>query len=77
LGEDYDVLFTKLDQSVNNQLKLLWIACGTEDRLIVTNRKLRDMLSAKFVRFTPIETPGVHSWMVWRRNLAAIAPLLF
>ena len=77
LGEDYDVLFPKLDQSANNQLKLLWVACGTEDRLIATNRKFRDMLSAKFVRFTPIETPGMHTWMVWRRNLAAFAPLLF
>jgi enterochelin esterase family protein len=77
LGEDYNVLFPKLDQSANNQLKLLWIACGTEDRLIDTNRKFRDMLSAKFVRFTPIETPGMHTWMVWRRNLTALAPLLF
>jgi enterochelin esterase family protein len=77
LGEDYDVLFPKLDQSANNQLKLLWVACGTEDRLIDTNRKFRDMLAAKLVRFTPIETPGMHTWMVWRRNLAAIAPLLF
>jgi len=24
-----------------------------------------------------IETPGIHSWLVWRRNLAAFAPLLF
>jgi hypothetical protein len=24
-----------------------------------------------------IETPGMHTWMVWRRNLAAFAPLLF
>jgi len=48
-----------------------------EDRLIATNRKFRDMLSAKYVRFTPIETPGMHTWMVWRRNLAAFAPLLF
>jgi enterochelin esterase family protein len=77
LGEDYDVLFPKLDQSANKQLKLLWIACGTEDGLIGTNRKFRDMLAAKYVRFTPIETPGMHTWMVWRRNLATIAPLLF
>jgi enterochelin esterase family protein len=77
LGEDYDVLFPKLDQSANKDLKLLWIACGTEDRLIATNRKFKDMLSAKYIRFTPIETPGQHTWMVWRRNLAAIAPLLF
>jgi enterochelin esterase family protein len=77
LGEDYDTIFPKLDQSANKQLKLLWIACGTEDRLIATNRKFRDMLSAKYIRFTPIETPGQHTWMVWRRNLAALAPLLF
>jgi enterochelin esterase-like enzyme len=77
MGEDYDVLFPKLDQSANKELKLLWIACGTEDRLIATNRKFRDMLSAKYVRFTPIETPGMHTWMVWRRNLAAFVPLLF
>jgi enterochelin esterase family protein len=24
-----------------------------------------------------IETPGAHTWMVWRRNLADFAPLLF
>jgi enterochelin esterase-like enzyme len=77
LGEDYDAIFPKLDQQANKQIKLLWIACGTEDRLIDTNRKFRDMLSAKYVRFTPIETPGMHTWMVWRRNLAAVAPLLF
>jgi len=77
LGEDYGELFPKLDQSANGQLKLLWVACGTEDRLIDTNRKFRDMLSAKYIRFTPIETPGMHTWMVWRRNLAAFAPLLF
>jgi enterochelin esterase-like enzyme len=78
LGEDYDVLFPNLDTStVNKQLKLLWIACGTEDRLIDTNRKFRDMLAAKYIRFIPIETPGMHTWMVWRRNLAALAPLLF
>jgi enterochelin esterase-like enzyme len=77
MGEDYDVLFPKLDQSANKDLKLLWIACGTEDHLIDTNRKFRDWLGTKYVRLTPIETPGMHTWMVWRRNLANFAPLLF
>jgi len=26
---------------------------------------------------TEIETPGMHTWMVWRRNLAEFVPLLF
>jgi enterochelin esterase-like enzyme len=77
LGEDYGELFPKLDESANKELKLLWIACGTEDGLIATNRKFRDMLTAKNLKFTPVETPGMHTWMVWRRNLAAFAPLLF
>ena len=66
-----------LDQSANGTLRLLWIACGTEDALITANRQLREWLSAQRVRFTAIETPGAHTWMVWRRNLAAFAPLLF
>ena len=77
LGEDYTELFPKLDESASKELKLLWVACGTEDGLIGTNRKFRDMLTAKNIKFTPIETPGMHTWMVWRRNLAAFAPLLF
>ena len=77
MGEDYEVLFPKLDQSATKELKLLWIACGTEDHLIETNRKFRDMLTTKSIKFTPIEAPGMHTWMVWRRNLATLAPLLF
>jgi enterochelin esterase-like enzyme len=77
LGENYAELFPKLDQTANKELKLLWIACGTEDGLMATNRKFRDWLTTKQVRFTPIETPGMHTWMVWRRNLATVAPLLF
>jgi enterochelin esterase family protein len=62
---------------VNAQLRLLWIACGTEDRLIEMNRKFRDWLKSKGIQHTDIETPGAHAWMVWRRNLATFAPLLF
>jgi hypothetical protein len=29
------------------------------------------------VKATEIETPGMHTWMVWRRNLAEFTPLLF
>ena len=61
----------------NQQLKLLWIACGTEDRLITANRNLREWLKSKGIQHNDIETPGMHAWMVWRRNLAEFAPLLF
>lgn len=76
-SEDYSATYPKLDAKVNSQLRLLWIACGTEDRLIEPNRKFREWLKSKDIHFTPIETPGAHTWLVWRRNLAEIAPLLF
>ena len=64
-------------EQANQQLKLLWIACGTEDRLITANRNLREWLKGKGINHTDIETPGMHTWMVWRRNLTEFAGLLF
>jgi enterochelin esterase family protein len=77
LSSEFDATFPKLDEKANAQLRLLWIACGTEDRLIDTNRRFRDWLKSKQIRHTGIETPGAHTWMVWRRYLAEFAPLLF
>ncbi|MGD0697488.1 MAG: alpha/beta hydrolase-fold protein [Terriglobia bacterium] len=77
LGENFPTEFPNLDSKANSQMRLLWIACGTEDRLIDSNRKFRDWLKSKGVDHTDIETPGAHTWMVWRRNLANFAPLLF
>jgi enterochelin esterase-like enzyme len=77
LPADFPTTFPALDAAANNKLRLLWIACGTEDTLITANRQLRDWLTSKGVRHTAVETPGAHTWMVWRRNLAAFAPLLF
>ena len=77
LPEPFEKDFPSLDAKANQQLKLLWIACGTEDRLITPNRNLREWLKGKGVQHTDIETPGMHTWMVWRRNLSEFAGLLF
>ena len=74
---DFDAEFPKLDARANQKLKALWIACGTDDDLIKLNRQFKSWLKDKGVQFTDIETPGKHTWMVWRRNLAGFAPLLF
>ncbi len=55
-------------------LRLLWIACGTEDGLIEPNRKFIAFLKSKDMPVTQIETPGMHTWMVWRDNLIHFAP---
>jgi len=77
LSEPYEKDFPALDAKMGQQLKLLWIACGTEDRLITPNRNFREWLKSKGIQHVDIETPGMHTWMVWRRNLAEFAPLLF
>jgi enterochelin esterase-like enzyme len=77
MPDDFQTDFPALDAKSNQQIRLLWIACGTEDRLITVNRNLREWLKGKGVQHTDIETPGMHTWMVWRRNLAEFAGLLF
>ena len=77
LAEEFEKDFPGLDAKANERLKLLWIACGTDDRLIELNRKLRAWLEAKGVHKVDVETPGAHAWMVWMRNLATFTGLLF
>jgi len=77
IPEDFDKDFPGLDSKANSQIHLLWVACGTEDRLIDVNRKFRGWLKTKGIQHTDIETPGMHTWMVWRRNLTEFTQLLF
>ncbi len=77
LSDNFATDFPRLNAAANQKLKLLWIACGTEDRLITLNRGLVQWLKSQNVSVESIETPGMHTWMVWRRNLIKLAPLLF
>ncbi len=77
LPDGYSTSFPALDAKQAKQLKTLWIACGTSDGLIEPNRKLKAWLKSQDVPFTDIETPGAHTWMVWRNNLINFTPLLF
>ncbi|MDE3196208.1 MAG: esterase [Acidobacteriota bacterium] len=73
----FSSVFPKLDAKAASRLKLLYVACGTDDGLIGVNRDFKDFLKSKDIAYTNIETPGAHTWMVWRRNLTEIAPMLF
>ena len=78
LGENFDEEFPKVNgDSANKKLKLLYVSCGTSDGLITFNRHLVAWLNTKKVNNTAVETSGRHAWMVWRRNLIALAALLF
>jgi enterochelin esterase family protein len=63
--------------AANQQLKLLWIACGVEDSAMAGARATHEALDKAGIRHTFLETEGAHHWRVWRRYLRDVAPLLF
>jgi enterochelin esterase-like enzyme len=77
LRENFSQEFPALNSSVNSRLHLLWVACGTDDGLLSINQDFNKWLASEDIRHTYTETSGNHTWMVWRRNLGAFAPLLF
>jgi enterochelin esterase-like enzyme len=76
-GSSFPGITAQSAPDLDAKLKLLWIACGTEDGLIGANRKFIAWLKEKGLRPTAIETPGMHVWMLWRENLTNFLPLLF
>ena len=77
LNTNYVVQFPALDEKANRQLRLLWMGCGQQDGLLAGNQKFSAWLKLKGIRHTWVETPGQHSFRVWRRYLAEFVPLLF
>ena len=74
---DFPQTFPNLTAKANDQLKLLWIACGKDDRLIDANNKFIAFLKERNVKHEYVVTEGAHTWLVWRRSLSALAPQLF
>ena len=46
-------------------------------RLRSLRRQAADWLKSKDMPVKYVQTPGVHSWIVWQDNLIHFAPLLF
>jgi len=74
---DYSASFPMASKDINKNVKLLYVACGVDDHLIAPNRKFIDYLKSKDVKVEFVETPGAHTWMVWRRNVAEFSQRLF
>jgi enterochelin esterase family protein len=70
--------FPSLDAGDSSKLRLLWIACGTDDVLIGVNRQFKKYVDEQRVKVTYAEVPGIgHVWPFWRQSLAEFVPLLF
>jgi enterochelin esterase-like enzyme len=74
---EYAAVWPKLDAKANDKLKVFWMACGKQDGLFEANNKVDAFLKERGVKHDYVITEGAHTWLVWRRNLAAFAPLLF
>jgi beta-xylosidase/enterochelin esterase-like enzyme len=60
-----------------SKLKLLWISCGDNDRLITFSRRTHDYLKAHAVPHIYAIEPGEHNFTVWKNDLYLFAQLLF
>ncbi|MEM7143602.1 MAG: alpha/beta hydrolase-fold protein [Verrucomicrobiota bacterium] len=61
----------------NDQISLLWIACGKDDFLLDENELAIAELEKSGIDHEWHLTEGNHSWPVWRDYLAVFAPRLF
>lgn len=58
-------------------LKLVWVACGREDKLYPATQQLRQYFTSQGIPHVDLDTPGAHVWQVWRRDLGDFLPRLF
>jgi enterochelin esterase family protein len=63
--------------SLKKGTRLLWLATGVDDRLITNTRTTVELLKKHGFEPEFKETPGAHTWLVWRDYLRQFAPRLF
>lgn len=63
--------------AAKEQLRLLWLSCGDEDRLMDANRSFHASLERKDVPHLWHVDSGAHTWPVWKNDLYLLAQRLF
>lgn len=64
-------------EEAKKKLKLLWISCGTEDRLMSFSKRTHDYLENNGVDHVFFVEPGGHDFNVWKNDLYMFSQLLF
>lgn len=65
------------DPSKAKELKLLWISCGDQDRLMPFSKRTSDYLTENKVPHIFYVEPGGHDFKVWKNDLYLFSQLLF
>jgi enterochelin esterase-like enzyme len=69
--------FLENPAAVNQELKLLFLGCGTEDPRYQGHTRLTALLAKNGIHHEFHDSPGEHEWRVWRHLLAEFMPKLF
>ena len=71
---DQEAKFMALKQAGFNKY---WVACGKEDFVMESNKRLLEMLKKTEIKYEYFENGGGHTWANWRTYLSMFAPMLF
>ncbi len=63
-----EVLYRKLAET-GADIPEMYLACGTEDSLLDSNRQFTEFLEKENASFVYEEGPGVHDWVFWNKYL--------
>lgn len=77
-SEKYYDIMAKNKDAFNEGLKVFWLSMGGKEDIAYENcRVMRDRLDKIGIKYDYFETPGGHTWPVWRESLYNFAPLIF
>lgn len=78
ITEPYYQYFEKNRDRINNELKVFWISEGGEEDIAYNNgHKMMEKFDEIGIDYQYFESPGGHTWPVWRHDLYHFAQLLF
>lgn len=61
----------------NSGVQKYWVACGKDDFLMDSNKRLLAVLDKSGLKHEFFENEGGHTWANWRTYLALFTPMLF
>lgn len=78
ITDPYYQYFEENRDRINEKLNLFWISEGGEEDIAYNNgHKMMEKFDEIGIDYKYFESPGGHTWPVWRHDLYHFAPLLF
>lgn len=74
---DMNELEMKFAALKSSGVEKYWVACGVDDFVMDSNKRLLSILDKTDFEHTYHESAGGHTWANWRDYLALFAPMLF